>query len=175
MPRRPRKLRQLSLAARFASGLYRERARLAAAGYLRRDPMSLLKLRPGRENPYAVYDQLRAAGPLIWTRQGTWACTSYHGCDTVLRDRRFGKSPAEDRPGMSFLGITRRTTPGCDGSRCPRSPRRRWRVTPPGWSAPRPACWTRPPRGLPAPGHLRPRPHRRPPRTSPSPPASTTA
>jgi cytochrome P450 len=105
IPRRPSRLRQLNLAARFASGLYRERARIVAAGYLGRDPMSRLTLRPGRENPYAVYDQLRAAGPLIWTRQGNWACTSYRGCDTVLRDRRFGRSPADDRPGMSFLGM----------------------------------------------------------------------
>ena len=67
--------------------------------------MSLLKLRPGRENPYAVYDQLRAAGPLVPTRQGNWACTSYRGCDAVLRDRRFGRHPAEDRPGMSFLSM----------------------------------------------------------------------
>jgi hypothetical protein len=76
MPRRSRQLRQLSLAARFASGLYRERARIAAAGYLRRDPMSLLRLRPGRENPYAVYDQLRAAGPLIWTAAATQCCAT---------------------------------------------------------------------------------------------------
>jgi cytochrome P450 len=104
-PRQLSRLRRLSLAARFASGLYRERARIAYAGYLGRDPMSLLKLRPGRENPYAVYDQLRAAGPLVPTRQGSWACTSYRGCDVVLRDRRFGRHPAEDRPGMSFLGM----------------------------------------------------------------------
>ena len=81
---RPRQLSRLSLAVRFASGLYRERARIAGAGYLARDPMSLLKLRPGRENPYPVYERLRAAGPLVPTRQGSWACTSYHGCDTVL-------------------------------------------------------------------------------------------
>jgi cytochrome P450 len=104
-PRRPRQLSQLSLAARFAFGLYRERARIAGAGYLARDPMSLLKLRPGRENPYVVYDRIRAAGPLVPTRQGGWACTSYHGCDMVLRDRGFGRPPAEDRPGMSFLGL----------------------------------------------------------------------
>ncbi|MGD0244583.1 MAG: cytochrome P450 [Streptosporangiaceae bacterium] len=99
------RLGRLNLMARFASGLYRERAGLAWAGYLQRDPMSLLKLRPGRENPYAVYDQLRAAGPLVSTRQGGWACVSYRGCDSVLRDRRFGRHPAEDRPGMSFLGM----------------------------------------------------------------------
>ena len=65
-PRRPRQLSQLSLAARFAFGLYRERARIAGAGYLARDPMSLLKLRPGRENPYVglrPHPRGRAAGP----------------------------------------------------------------------------------------------------------------
>jgi len=99
------RLGRLRLAARFASGLYRERAALAWAGYRHRDPMSRLRLRPGRENPYAVYDRLRAAGPLVPTRAGGWACTSYRGCDAVLRDRRFGRHPAEDRPGMSFLGL----------------------------------------------------------------------
>ena len=39
---------QLSQVIRFASGLYRQRTGVAWAGYLQRDPMALLQLRPGR-------------------------------------------------------------------------------------------------------------------------------
>ena len=45
--------------------LYREQAAVACAGYVRRDQLALLPLRPGRANPYALYDQFRARGPLI--------------------------------------------------------------------------------------------------------------
>ena len=45
--------------AAFAAGLYRQRAAIASAGYLQRDPMALLTLRPGRVDPYAIYDRLR--------------------------------------------------------------------------------------------------------------------
>jgi len=46
----------------FASSLYLARAGVAYSGYVRRDPMSLIQLRPGRVNPYAIYDRLRAQG-----------------------------------------------------------------------------------------------------------------
>ena len=95
----------------FAAGLYRQRAGVAFAGYVRRDPLARLTLRPGRANPYAIYDRLRASGPLVPTRLGNWSSTSYRVCSSVLRDRRFGVRPAEeDRPeeqlfDLSFLGM----------------------------------------------------------------------
>jgi P450-derived glycosyltransferase activator len=92
----------LGQAITFASGLYRERARVVYAGYLRRDPMALLQLRPGRADPYVFYDRLRARGTLSRTRQGNWVTTSYRVCDSVLRDRRFGVS---DELNASFLGL----------------------------------------------------------------------
>src|SRR5215471_18569288 len=70
----------------FAGGLYRQKALLACAGYLGRDPMAQLQLRPGRVNPYLVYDRLRARGPLTPTRLGNWVSTSYSVCELVLRD-----------------------------------------------------------------------------------------
>jgi len=73
--------------AAFAAGLYRQRADIAYAGYLRRDPMALLVLRPGRVDPYAIYDRLRRGGPLTPTRLGNWVSTSHPVCDSVLRDR----------------------------------------------------------------------------------------
>jgi P450-derived glycosyltransferase activator len=94
----------------FASGLYRRRFDFAFHGYVRRDPMARLHLRAGRDNPYAIYDRLRAQGTMVPTRLGGWATTSHAICNTVLRDRRFGVRNAEltngdppDEFDMSFL------------------------------------------------------------------------
>ncbi|RZU48385.1 hypothetical protein EV385_0099 [Krasilnikovia cinnamomea] len=96
--------------AAFAAALYRRRLEFAYHGYVRRDPMSLLHLRAGRENPYAVYDGMRQAGPLAPTRLGNWVTVSHSVCGTVLRDRRFGVNATEltvtapgDEFDMSFL------------------------------------------------------------------------
>ena len=92
----------------FTGGLYRQKALLACAGYLGRDPMAQLQLRPGRVNPYAVYDRLRARGPLTPTRLGNWVSTSHSVCESVLRDRRFAVRPEDTEPGqagMSFLSM----------------------------------------------------------------------
>ena len=103
-PRRP----PLTRVVAFAGGLYRRRAMLACAGYLGRDPMAQLQLRPGRVDPYAVYDRLRASGPLTPTRLGDWVSTSHSVCESVLRDRRFAVRPEDAEPGqtgMSFLSM----------------------------------------------------------------------
>jgi cytochrome P450 len=86
----------LSQAITFAMRLYRQRADIAYAGYVRRDPMALLQLRPGREDPYAIYERMRAVGTLFPTRLGNWASTSHRVCNMVLRDRRLGVRPAEE-------------------------------------------------------------------------------
>jgi cytochrome P450 len=77
----------------FATQLYRLRVDTVYAGYVRNDPMARLQLRPGRDNPYAIYERMRAAGPLVPTRLGNWATTSHRVCNVVLRDRRFGVRP----------------------------------------------------------------------------------
>jgi len=95
----------------FATGLYRRRFDFAYHGYVRRDPMSLLHLRAGRDDPYAIYERLRGQGTLVPTRLGNWVTTSHRLCNTVLRDRRFGVRQAEataatspsDEFDMSFL------------------------------------------------------------------------
>lgn len=79
----------------FAAGIYRERAKVVYGGYAQRDPMKLLALRPGRVNPYAIYEQLRERGSLVPTRSGHWASTSHRVCDAVLRNRDFGMRPAD--------------------------------------------------------------------------------
>ena len=91
----------------FASSLYRRRLEFAWYGYVHRDPMSRLHLRYGRDDPYAVYEDLRRQGPIVPTRLGNWVTTSHEVCNLVLRDRRFGvrnhtvnTAPEAD---MSFL------------------------------------------------------------------------
>jgi len=93
----------LSQTIAFAARLFREKAATVYAGYVRRDQLALLALRPGRADPYPLYEQLRALGPLAMTRQGDWVTTSHRVCNAVLRDRRFGVVPS-DEMGLSFLG-----------------------------------------------------------------------
>jgi cytochrome P450 len=88
----------------FAAQLYRDKAAVAYAGYVRRDPLARLSLRPGRANPYPLYETLRARGPLTTTSQGGWVTTSHRVCDAVLRDRRFCVQ-APDGFEISFLGM----------------------------------------------------------------------
>jgi cytochrome P450 len=82
------------------------KARAAYAGYLLRDSWSLLELRSGRENPYPIYEQIRAKGPLTALRQGgrvnparQWVSPSRQLCDALLRSRTFGVSGTD---GASF-------------------------------------------------------------------------
>jgi len=81
---------EVTKAIGFAWSLYRVRAETAYAGYLLRDPVSLLWLRPGRLDPYPVYEQIRAQGTLVPTRRGNWVSPSHRVCDSVLRSRSFG-------------------------------------------------------------------------------------
>jgi P450-derived glycosyltransferase activator len=89
---------QLRQAVSFAAGLYRQRLFMVRAGYLRRDPMALLHLRPGRDDPYAIYERMRRAGTVLPTPLGNWVTTSHRLCNAVLRDRRFGVRPADGPP-----------------------------------------------------------------------------
>jgi P450-derived glycosyltransferase activator len=68
--------------------------------------MALLSLRPGRADPYSIYDDMRRHGTLTRTRLGNWVTTSHRVATAVLRDRRFGMWPQEishpDQPGEDF-------------------------------------------------------------------------
>ncbi len=97
-------------AAAFAYGLYRRRLDFAYHGYLRRDPMSQLHLRIGRDNPYAVYERLRRDGTLVPTRLGNWVTTSHRVCNAVLRDRRFGVRSAEFMSSRGLRSVTTQNT-----------------------------------------------------------------
>jgi hypothetical protein len=49
----------------FASRLYGQPASTIYAGYMKRDPLAVLRLRPGRANPYLICDRIRAGGSLM--------------------------------------------------------------------------------------------------------------
>jgi P450-derived glycosyltransferase activator len=84
------RLDQGRTAARFAVGLYRERWDRWSAARFRGDQLARLSLREGRRDPYAVYEDMRALGPMVPTRLGNWATTSHPVCKQVLRSRQFG-------------------------------------------------------------------------------------
>jgi cytochrome P450 len=93
---------EIGQAVAFAASLYRQRATVAYAGHVRRDPLALLKLRQGQADPYPIYERIRASGTLVPTRQGNWMTTSHRVCNSVLRNRQFGIY-AEDGLDASFL------------------------------------------------------------------------
>jgi cytochrome P450 len=76
-------------AARFAAQLYAARASVAWRGHVRRSPLALLELAPGRNDPYPLYDKIRSQS-LVPTALGNWATARHDVCSRVLRDRRFG-------------------------------------------------------------------------------------
>jgi cytochrome P450 len=86
---------QLSQALTFGRSLYAVRFWTSWYAHARRDPMARLRLRPGRDNPYVIYEELRRQGTMVPTRLGNWVTTSYALCAEVLRDRRMGARPAD--------------------------------------------------------------------------------
>jgi P450-derived glycosyltransferase activator len=87
---------QLRAAARFTTALYLQRVQLAYRAYVRRDELALLASRPGRRDPYPIYERLRARGPVTPTMLGNWSSTSHDVCSRVLRGRRFGVRPLDE-------------------------------------------------------------------------------
>ena len=78
----------------FVTGFLRERAVIRYGAHLRHDPLARLHLSEGRENPYPLYDEVRARGSLIpSTMSGlglqVWTSADYAVCEQVLRDRSF--------------------------------------------------------------------------------------
>jgi len=49
----------------------------------------------GQDDPFPVYEHLRAGGPLVGAGQ-EWVTTDHAVCNAILRDRRFGVRPAGD-------------------------------------------------------------------------------
>lgn len=95
---------------KFIAGFAKERAVLRFGAHLRRDPLCRLHMAEGRRDPYPLYAEVRARGPLSRSTAGAWTSAHHGVCEQVLRDRRFGveMSTEEQRTGspqLSFLEL----------------------------------------------------------------------
>ncbi|WP_395659133.1 cytochrome P450 [Nocardioides sp.] len=93
---------QVRGAARFASRLYAEQARGAWHAYVRRAPFARLRFAPGRDDPYPIYEQIRARGPFVTTPLGNLATADHAVCEELLRSRRWGVQPEGQDPPADF-------------------------------------------------------------------------
>lgn len=92
---------------RFAVGIYTNRAQNLYHGLVKGDPLSQLQLAMGRADPHAVYERMRALGPVLPTRLGNLSSTSYEVCQQVLRSRAFGVTdPAAPRAAEDMLDLS---------------------------------------------------------------------
>lgn len=73
---------------------------LAVAG----DPVARLFQAPWRYDPYETYAAVRARGPLVWSRSGTWVSGDFATSAAVLRDRRFGVRLASGQQPFDVTG-----------------------------------------------------------------------
>ena len=96
-------------AAKFLSGMYRERARILYWAHVRGDLFSRLILPNHYTDPYQIYEEMRTRGPLVPTRLGNYTTTSHRVCNEVLRSRRFGVRPedgSEDLANQAGLDLS---------------------------------------------------------------------
>ena len=96
-------------AAKFLSGMYRERARIVYWAHVRGDLFSRLILPNHHTDPYQIYEEMRARGPMLPTRLGNYTTTSHRVCNEVLRSRRFGVKPedgSEDLANQAGLDLS---------------------------------------------------------------------
>jgi cytochrome P450 len=95
--------------ARFLGGMYRERARVLYWAHVRGDLFSRLILPNHHTDPYLIYEEMRARGPMLPTRLGNYSTTSHRLCNEVLRSRRFGVAPedgSEDLANQAGLDLS---------------------------------------------------------------------
>jgi P450-derived glycosyltransferase activator len=100
----------LAGALQFATSLYTRRLTDAYHRTIWRDPMAQLRGRAGRDDPYPIYERVRARGTVVPTRLGNFITPSHAVCNLVLRDRRFGVRSGQrvnttDEFDMSFLDM----------------------------------------------------------------------
>lgn len=82
---------QARMAVGLARTMYVARAQRLAAGYIGRDPLVRAGLRPWRSDPYPLYEQIRARGPLSRTAvPGVWVSMDHAVCKAALKSRAFG-------------------------------------------------------------------------------------
>lgn len=92
-------------------------ATLYRAGVLR-DPLARVEVGSGRRNPYPVYEEIRARGPLLSVVRWGAVTVDHALCRAVLHDRRWSVR-GDTRPAATVScpssSSTRPTTPGYGG------------------------------------------------------------
>lgn len=97
----PTVMEELRLGASLAKELYRDKAKQQIDARLRGQPLSRVGLYPWHANPYAMYDEVRAKGPISPGRfDGYWVSATHDVCKTALKSRQFG-TMAREQPGRS--------------------------------------------------------------------------
>jgi cytochrome P450 len=95
--------------AKFLGGMYRERARVLYWARVRGDLLSRLNLPNHSTDPYPIYEEMRAQGPILPTRLGNYSTTSHRLCNEVLRSRMFAVTPddgTEDLANQAGLDLS---------------------------------------------------------------------
>jgi hypothetical protein len=88
---------RLAVRARLGARLRAQEVFLRASA-LAGDPVARWLLGSPRTDPYALFERIRARGPVVRSRTGLLAVTSADLCEQVLRDPLFGVRPPGDRP-----------------------------------------------------------------------------
>lgn len=85
--------------ARWATAVRLRAGRLGLHGLaLTGDPVARWALGSPRTDVYALYERIRAAGPVVRSRAGVHAVTGRELCEAVLRDPRFGVRGPDSAP-----------------------------------------------------------------------------
>jgi cytochrome P450 len=87
------KAREAVKATKFVGLMYGQRAILFYWARVRGDLFSRLNSPGDRTDPYEIYEQMRAIGPMVRTRLGNYSTTSHRISNDVLRSRNFGVTP----------------------------------------------------------------------------------
>ena len=82
-------------AGKFLGGVYLQRVQILYSARVRGDLFSRLIYPGDRTDPYEIYEQMRAIGPMLPTRLGNYTTTSYPISHEVLRSRNFGVTPVD--------------------------------------------------------------------------------
>jgi cytochrome P450 len=91
---------------RFVRDFSSYRIRLYGNGYLRRDPVSLIQLRTGIEDPYPLYERIRAQGRMVRTAMNGMVTVDHRLSDEILRSRSYSAATKEAKEaGLSLLSM----------------------------------------------------------------------
>ena len=105
-------------AARFLAGcIGNERG--CSITRVRGDLFSRLVLPNHHTDPYQIYEEMRAQGPMLPTRLGNYSTTSHRLCNEVLRSRRSALDP---KTAARTLQTRQDSTCHCSNSTHPTTP-----------------------------------------------------